>query len=64
MIRLSACLLSLIVVAASAVSASAQTWVNQNWSETEQESSASITAQLNRQAGFNAAADRECGPAV
>ncbi|WP_428151513.1 lipid A-modifier LpxR family protein [Brevundimonas sp.] len=47
-----------------AVPAGAQTWVNQNWSDTEQETSASITAQLNRQAGFNVAAGREFGPAL
>ncbi|MBU1345922.1 MAG: lipid A deacylase LpxR family protein [Alphaproteobacteria bacterium] len=47
-----------------AVPATAQTWVNQNWSEAEQQTSSSITAQLNSQAGFAAATDRAFGPAV
>ncbi|MGV3578779.1 lipid A-modifier LpxR family protein [Brevundimonas sp.] len=46
------------------VPASAQTWVNQNWSEAQQETATSITAQLNRQASFNVATGREFGPAV
>ena len=56
--------LGVIALAAVAVPASAQTWVNQNWSDPQQESAASITAQLNRQAGFNVATGREFGPAV
>ena len=53
-----------LALAALAVPASAQTWVNQNWSEAEQQTSSSITAQLNRQAEFNVAAGRDFGPAV
>lgn len=64
MIRLSAILLSVSALSALAAPAFAQTWVNQNWSEAEQESSASLTAQLNRQAGFTAAVDKDFGPAV
>ncbi len=45
-------MLCIVALGAFAVPASAQTWVNQNWSETQQASSSSITAQLNRQAGF------------
>lgn len=56
--------LSVFALAATAVPVGAQTWVNQNWSETQQETASSITAQLNRQAGFNVAAGREYGPAV
>lgn len=52
------------MLAATVVPASAQTWVNQNWSDAEQETSANITARLNRQANFNAAAGREFGPAL
>ncbi|WGM32907.1 lipid A-modifier LpxR family protein [Brevundimonas sp. NIBR11] len=64
MIFLRPLVLGVVALAAMAVPASAQTWVNQNWSESQQQSSASITAQLNRQASFNAAAGREFGPAV
>jgi hypothetical protein len=64
LINLRPIVLGVIVLAAAAVPASAQTWVNQNWSEAEQETSASLTAQLNRQASFNAAAEREFGPVV
>ena len=56
--------LSVAALAALSVPASAQTWVNQNWSEPQQETAASITAQLNRQASFNVATGREFGPAV
>ena len=55
---------SVLALAALAVPAKAQTWVNQNWSETEQETSASITAQLNRQSSVNTAVGREFGPVV
>ena len=64
MIRLNDLFLSVLALAALAVPANAQTWVSQNWSETQQETSANVTAQLNRQAGFNVAADREFGPAL
>ena len=64
MIYLRHLVLSVAALAALSVPASAQTWVNQNWSETQQETASSITAQLNRQAGFNVAAGREFGPAV
>ncbi len=64
MILLRPFVLGVVALAAFAVPASAQTWVNQNWSENEQNSAASITAQLNRQAGFNVAAGREFGPAI
>lgn len=64
MIRLDSLFPSVFALAALAVPANAQTWVNQNWSDTEQQTSSSITAQLNRQAGFNVAAGREFGPAV
>lgn len=53
-----------IALAALAAPANAQTWVNQNWSEGEQATAVSITAQLNRQASFNGAAGRDFGPAV
>jgi hypothetical protein len=56
--------LSVAALAALTVPASAQTWVNQNWSETQQETASSITARLNRQASFNVATGREFGPAV
>lgn len=56
--------LSVVALAALSVPASAQTWVNQNWSETQQQTASSITAQLNRQASFNVATGREFGPAV
>jgi len=64
LIHLRHLVLSVLALAALAVPATAQTWVNQNWSEAEQQTSSSITAQLNRQAGFNVAAGREFGPAV
>lgn len=64
MIYLRPLVLGVIALAALAVPASAQTWVNQNWSEGEQTTASSITAQLNRQAGFNSAAGRDFGPAV
>ena len=64
MIYLRHLVLSVLALAALAVPANAQTWVNQNWSEAEQQASSSITAQLNRQAGFNVAAGRDFGPAV
>ncbi len=56
--------LGVIALAAVAVPASAQTWVDQNWSDPQQASAASVTAQLNRQASFNVVTDREFGPAV
>lgn len=64
MIRLDSLFPSVFALAVLAVPANAQTWVNQDWSETRQETSASITAQLNRQASFNVAAGREFGPAL
>lgn len=64
MIYLRHLVLSVAALAALSVPASAQTWVNQNWSETQQQTASSITAQLNRQASFNVAAGREFGPAV
>lgn len=64
MIRLRTFILSVCALAAPATGASAQTWVNQNWSEAQQQTSASLTAQLNSQANFNAAAGRDFGPAV
>ncbi len=64
MIHLDRLLLGVIALAAFAAPATAQTWVNQNWSDAQQQTSSSITAQLNRQAGFNIAAGREFGPAV
>ncbi len=64
MIRLVTSVLSVLALAAMAVPANAQTWVDQNWSEAEQQTSSSITARLNGPAGFTAAADREFGPAV
>lgn len=51
-------------LAALAAPASAQTWVNQNWSEAQQESAASITTALNRQGGFTLDAGRDLGPPV
>lgn len=60
-----------IGLAAVAAPAGAQTWVNQNWSEAQQETSSSITARLNSQPGFAAAqpvfveqAERDFGPVV
>ena len=64
MVRLDSLYLSVLALAALAVPASAQTWVNQNWSDAQQETPASITAQLNRQSSFNVAAGREFGPAL
>lgn len=64
MVRLDSLFLSVLALAALAVPASAQTWVNQNWSDAQQETPASITAQLNRQSSFNVAAGREFGPAL
>ena len=64
MIYLRHLVLSVAALAALSVPASAQTWVNQNWSETQQQTASSITAQLNRQASFNVAAGREFGPAA
>lgn len=64
MIYLRHLFLSVVALAALSVPASAQTWVNQNWSETQQQTASSITAQLNRQASFNVATGREFGPAV
>ncbi len=64
MIYLRHLVLSVAALAALTVPASAQTWVNQNWSETQQETASSITARLNRQASFNVATGREFGPAV
>lgn len=64
MISLRPLVLSVVALAACVVPASAQTWVNQNWSETQQETASSITAQLNRQASFNVAAGRDFGPAM
>lgn len=68
MIHLRHLVLSVVALAALSVPASAQTWVNQNWSEAQQEASSSITAQLNRQVGINVAAaqpaGRDFGPVV
>jgi len=64
LVRLDSLFLSVLALAALAVPASAQTWVNQNWSDAQQETPASITAQLNRQSSFNVAAGREFGPAL
>ena len=55
---------SVLALAALAGPVTAQTWVNQNWSDAQQETSASITAQLNRQPSFNGAAGRDFGPAL
>lgn len=53
-----------VALVAFAAPASAQTTVNQNWSDGEQRTASTITAQLNRQASFNVAAGREFGPAL
>lgn len=52
------------VLAALAAPAVAQTWVDQSWSESGSVNPASITARLNRQAGFDLATDRGFGPAL
>jgi hypothetical protein len=64
LIHLRHLVLSVAALAAFSVPASAQTWVNQNWSEAEQQSSSSITARLNLQSGFDAVPERAFGPAV
>lgn len=64
MIRLSGCVFGVVALVAGSVPAGAQTVVNQNWSDGEQRTASTITAQLNRQAGFNVAAEREFGPAL
>ena len=64
MIYLRHLVLSVIALTATAVPVGAQTWVNQNWSETQQETASSITARLNGQAGFNVASSRDFGPVV
>jgi hypothetical protein len=64
LIRLGGCVFGVVALVACAASASAQTTVNQNWSDGEQRTASSITAQLNRQASFNVAAGREFGPAL
>jgi hypothetical protein len=64
LIRLDALVLGVVALAALAAPATAQTWVNQNWSDAEQQSSAAVTAQLNRQAGFTSAVERQFGPTV
>jgi hypothetical protein len=51
-----------MALGALAAPATAQTLVNQNWTDAEQRTAGSITAQLNRQAGFNVAVDRTVGP--
>lgn len=51
-----------MAVGVLAAPATAQTIVNQNWTDTEQRAAGSITARLNRQAGFNVAVDRSVGP--
>ncbi|MFC5344257.1 lipid A-modifier LpxR family protein [Brevundimonas staleyi] len=64
MIRLRHLVLSVAALAALSVPASAQTWVNQNWSEAQQETASSITARLNSQVGFSAPPVREFAPVV
>ena len=64
MIRPDGLFLSVLALAALAVPANAQTWVDETWSDSSRETSASITARLNRQASFNVAAGREFGPAL
>ena len=64
MIHLRHLVLSVLALAALAVPANAQTWVNQNWSDAQQETSSTITAQLNQQAGFNVAAGHDFGPVL
>lgn len=64
MIRLEACVLGVLVLAALAAPAIAQTSADESWSEAPQTTSSSITAQLNRQAGFNVAAGRVFGPPI
>lgn len=51
----------LVALAAPAFS---QAWVDQPWPEPASSSSASITARLNRQSGFDLATDRGFGPAL
>lgn len=52
LIRPGACILGVFVLAALAAPANAQASLDQSWSEPAQTPSSSITAQLNRQAGF------------
>lgn len=51
-------------LAALAAPAVAQTWVDQSWSAAPPATSSSITARLNRQAGFDVAVNRGFGPAL
>ena len=64
MIRPDGLFLSALALAALAVPADAQTWVDETWSDTSPDTSVSITAKLNRQASVNVAAGREFGPAL
>jgi hypothetical protein len=64
LIRLYGVVSGVVALAVLGTPAFAQTWVNQNWTEGQQSTAASITAQLNRQVGFNVAAERQFGPAI
>ena len=57
-------MLGVVALVGFAAPAMAQTAVNQNWSDGEQRTASSITAQLNRQPGFSVASGRAFGPAV
>jgi hypothetical protein len=64
LIRLGVCVLGVVAMVGFAAPAMAQTTVNQNWSDGEQRTASSITAQLNRQPGFSVASGRAFGPVV
>ncbi|ADK99495.1 hypothetical protein Bresu_0181 [Brevundimonas subvibrioides ATCC 15264] len=56
--------LSVMSLATLAVPASAQTWVNQNWSEGEQASASTITARLNTPTALTVATGAAFGPGL
>lgn len=60
-VRLALGVLSLVTLA---VPASAQTWVNQNWSPDQQATASSITARLNSRTAFMLAPDAGFGPGI
>jgi len=61
LVRLALGVMSLVTLA---VPASAQTWVNQNWSSDQQASASTITAQLNNRNAFILGTESDFGPGI
>lgn len=61
LVRLALSVMSLVTLA---VPASAQTWVNQNWSSDQTATAAGITAQLNSRSAFTVATEAGFGPGI